>query len=269
MSLSHLLGIPYGCTWHAQDIYRDRNILEEKLAGARTVITCTRHNLEHLRALCPDAGRRIHLAYHGLDLDCVRKPTPISVAEPPIILAVGRLVAKKGFPHLLDAASLLRQAGRRFELRLLGDGPDRRSLESQVNRLGLRDEVKFLGAQPNAEVFEQMAAARVVAVPSVVTSEGDMDGLPNVALEAMSVGRPVVGSRVSGIPELVVPHETGFLVEPGNPADLSEKLSLVLDDGKLAGELGRRGRGRILEDFDVKKNVRGVIEAVMNGGQEL
>jgi len=262
MSLSHLLGIPYGCTWHAYGIYQDRNILKHKIAGARTVITCTRHNVEHLEALCPDARPRIHLAYHGLDLDRVPQPTPISDAGPAIILAVGRFIEKKGFPHLIDAASLLQRAGRRFELRLLGDGPDRRALESQVSRLGLKDEVKFLGAQPNTEVFAQIAAARVIAVPSVVTEEGDMDGLPNVVLEAMSMGRPVVGSRVSGIPEVVIPGETGFLVESGNPVDLSEKLSLVLDDATLAAALGHRGRTRILEDFDVKKNVRRVIEAI-------
>jgi glycosyltransferase involved in cell wall biosynthesis len=101
-----------------------------------------------------------------------------------------------------------------------------------------------------------------------MTTEGDMDGLPNVALEALSMGRPVVGSRISGIPELIVPGENGFLVEPGNAADLCEKLGFVLDDATLAAELGRRGRLRIQEDFDVKKNVRKVIEAIVSGGDE-
>jgi glycosyltransferase involved in cell wall biosynthesis len=128
--------------------------------------------------------------------------------------------------------------------------------------------VKFLGAQPNAKVFVQIESARVLAIPSVMTTEGDMDGLPNVALEALSMGRPVVGSRISGIPELIVPGENGFLVEPGNAADLCEKLGFVLDDATLAAELGRRGRLRIQEDFDVKKNVRKVIEAIVSGGDE-
>jgi len=262
MSLSHLLGIPYGCTWHAYGIYLDRNILEEKIAGAEMVITCTRHNVEHLRELCPAARHRIHLAYHGLDLDRIPRPTPIPEGGPPIILAVGRLVPTKGFRDLLEAASLLQRAGRHFELRFLGDGPDRRALESRAKQLGLSDQVKFLGARNNTDVFAQMALARVVAVPSVVTREGDMDGLPNVTLEALSVGRPVVGTRVSGIPEVVIPHETGFLVEPYNPRDLSEKLGLVLDDAKLAAELGECGRTRITEDFDVKKNVWRVIDAI-------
>lgn len=262
MSLSHMLGVPYGCTWHAYGIYRDRNILEEKIAGARTIITCTRHNVEHLQSICPESRDRIHLAYHGLNLDRIPQPTPIAGEGRPIILAVGRLIAKKGFACLVDAASILQRSGRIFELRFIGDGPERQALQSQVTRLGLKGLVHFVGDQPNAAVFAQMAAARVVAAPSVVTAQGDMDGLPNVVLEAMSMGRPVVGSRVSGIPEVVIPGETGFLVEPGDAADLSDKLGLVLDDSKLAAELGHRGRERVLRDFDIKRNVRKVIDAI-------
>ena len=262
MSLSHLLGIAYGCTWHAYGIYWDRNILQEKVAGARTVITCTKHNVDHLRRLCPAQASSIHLAYHGLDLDRIPEPPPIPENEPAIILAVGRIVATKGFPHLLEAASLLKKAGYHFELRLVGDGPDRRDLESMVHQLGLRDEVRFVGAQPNTEVFRHIGAARVIVVPSVVTSEGDMDGLPNVTLEAMSMGRPVVGSRVSGIPEVVIPGETGFLTEPGNAEELSEKLGLLLENATLAEELGQHGRRLIYEEFDVRQNVRSVIRHV-------
>lgn len=262
MSLSKLLGIPYGCTWHAYGIYRDRNILKEKIAGARTVMTCTRYNEEHLRALCPEAGDRIRLAYHGLDLGLLPELSPFSGASPPIILAVGRFVAKKGFAYLLDAAGILKREGRHFEVRFIGDGPDRAALESQVNRLGIRNEVRFLGVRPNAEVFDQIDAARVVAVPSVVTDEGDMDGLPNVVLEALGMSRPVVGSRVSAIPEVLVDGETGFLVAPGDANELAAKLGLLLDDPTLAARLGRQGRMRIVRDFDVKKNVRMVIDTI-------
>lgn len=262
MSLSRLLEIPYGCTWHAYGIYRDRNILEEKIAGARTVMTCTRYNQEHLRALCPEARDRIQLAYHGLDLDRVPEPSPLSDVSRPIILAVGRFVPKKGFAHLLDAVGVLKQEDRRFELRFIGDGPDRAALESRVERLGLRDEVRFLGVRSNAEVFAQIDAARVVAVPSVVTDAGDMDGLPNVVLEALSMSRPVVGSRVSAIPEVLVDGETGFLAEPGDAKELSAKLRLLLDDPTLAARLGRQGRLRILRDFDVYENVRKVIDTI-------
>lgn len=262
MSLAKLLGVPYGCTWHAYGIYKDRNILVEKIAGARTVMTCTRYNEAHLRTLCPNAEDRIQLAYHGLDLSRLPEASSISDLSAPVILAVGRFVAKKGFAHLLDAAAILKQEGRRFELRFIGDGPGRAALESQVNHLGIRNEVRFLGVRPNAEVFAEIDAARVVAVPSVVTNEGDMDGLPNVVLEALGMSRPVVGSRMSAIPEVLVDGETGYLVEPGDSTDLAAKLRLVLDDPGLAARLGRHGRALIVRDFDVKKNVRTVIDTI-------
>ncbi|MGB8329620.1 MAG: glycosyltransferase [Polyangiales bacterium] len=172
MSLSRLLDVPYGCTWHAYGIYRDRNILEEKVAGARVVLSCTRHNVEHLRRLRPSDQDRIHLAYHGLDLTQIPEAPPIRHEATPAILAIGRIVAKKGFPHLVRAAGLLKERGRRFELRFLGDGPDRPVLEALARQLGLHAEIVFLGARPNAEVFREIAAARVIAVPSVITPEG-------------------------------------------------------------------------------------------------
>lgn len=259
MSLSRLLDVPYGCTWHAYGIYLDRNILEEKIAGARVVLTCTRHNVEHLHRLRPQDRERIHLAYHGLDLDRIPDPPPIPADDAPVILAIGRLIEKKGFPHLVRAAGRLKTAGHRFELRFLGDGPGRAALESLARELDLRDEVTFLGARPNVEVFQQMASARVIAAPSIVTPEGDMDGLPNVILEAMSMARPVVGSRISGISEVVIPGETGFLSDPGDAEQLAAKLGVLLEDLALAQALGRNARALVVEQFDVRRNVHHVI----------
>ncbi len=265
MSLSRLLDVPYGCTWHAYGIYRDRNILEQKVAGAQVVLSCTRHNVEHLRRLRPSDQDRIHLAYHGLDLARIPEAPPITPEAIPTVLAIGRLVAKKGFRHLVRAADLLKQEGHRFEVRFLGEGPDRRALEALVHELGLHDEVVFLGAKSNAEVFREVAASRVIAVPSVITPDGDVDGLPNVILEAMSMGRPVVGSRLSGISEVVFPGETGFLTEPGNARELATHLGDLLEDAALAQALGRNARNLIVRDFDIRKNVRNVIRYIADG----
>ncbi len=262
MSLSRLLDIPYGCTWHAYGIYKDRNILEDKVRDARVLLTCTRHNVEHLRALCPNEAERIHLDYHGLDLSRFPEAAAFDETARPVILAVGRLIPKKGFSHLLRAASILKRSGQAFEIRLIGEGPERSQLEELVRELGLGEEVRLLGAQPNREVFRQVAASRVVVVPSVVTADGDMDGIPNVALEAMSLGRPVVGSQISGIPEVVISAETGFLTEPGDEAQLARQLGILLSDPDLAAELGARARALIFDRFDLRANVRRVIDHV-------
>lgn len=264
MALSRLLDVPYGCTWHAYGIYQDRNILPEKAAGARVLLTCTRHNVEHLRRLCPASRDRIHLTQHGLHLRQVPESPPIDDTGTPVILAVGRMVPTKGFPHLVEAAQLLKARGLSFELRFLGDGPAKPKLEALVRALGLKEQVSFLGARLNGEVFREIAAARAVVVPSVRAPDGDMDGLPNVVLEAMSMARPVVGSRLSGIPEAVIPGKTGFLAEPGNAADLARHIDVLLKDVALARRLGRQGWERAQTGFDVRKNIRQVIRHIAN-----
>jgi colanic acid/amylovoran biosynthesis glycosyltransferase len=264
MALSRLLDVPYGCTWHAYGIYQDRNILPAKIAGARVVLTCTRHNVEHLRRICPASLDRIRLAYHGLDLRQVAEPPPIAVRGIPVILAVGRMVPSKGFLYLVRAAHLLKRRGLSFELRFIGDGPLQSKLRAQVTALGLEERVSFLGARPNEEVFAEIAGARVVVAPSVMAPDGDMDGLPNVVLEAMSMARPVVGSRLSGIPEAVAPGETGFLAEPGSAADLAEHIGVLLNDVALARRLGQHGYERVQAEFDSRKNIRQVIRHIAN-----
>ncbi len=259
MGLSRLLGISYGCTWHATGIYRIRNILKEKVAGARTVLTCTRHNVDHLRRLCPEHADRIHLAYHGLDLSGIPEAPPVNGHGRPVVLAVGRFVPKKGFHDLIRAAGQLRESGLEFEVRLIGEGPERSALEEDAGRLRLGDVVTFLGGMPVSEVYREMAGARVLAAPSVVSATGDRDGLPNVILESLSMARPVVASNVSAIPELVIPGETGFLAEPGKPEDLAEHLRTLIEDHDLARTLGERGREIVHARFDIMRNVPGLI----------
>ena len=265
MCLSHLLEVPYGCTWHATGIYQDRNILEQKIAGAERVITCTQHNVDHLRRLYPDLRDRIHLAYHGLDLTSGLTKQPIAADDLPLILAVGRFVPKKGFAHLIRAAALLREQGCSFAVQIIGDGPDRSALETLIRDLGLSAVVALPGTLPTPEVLARMATARVLAVPSVEAPAGDLDGLPNVALEAMSMARPVVASRISGIPEVVRSGETGLLFEPGNTEELASQLGVLLDDPHLARMLGENARDLVRREFDVRRNVRHVIRHIANG----
>jgi glycosyltransferase involved in cell wall biosynthesis len=172
------------------------------------------------------------------------------------------MVPTKGFPYLIRAAQLLKKRGRSFELRFIGDGPERRELRALVSALGLDGNVRFLGARPNAEVFHELIGAQVLVVPSARTPDGDMDGLPNVVLEAMSMARPVVGSRLSGIPEAVTHGETGLLAEPENPAELARQIEILFDDPGLARRLGRQARERVPATFDVNQNVHQVIRHI-------
>lgn len=150
---------------------------------------------------------------------------------PPILLAVGRLVEKKGFEHLLRA---MRLAGDRnvFRARIVGDGPLRASLEDLVESSGLSDRVEFLGWRTGREVSELMAEADLFVAPSVTARDGDMEGMPLVITEAMATGLPTIGSRHSGIPEVVMDGDNGLLVDERDEQGLADALAFFSDPAR-------------------------------------
>lgn len=255
MCLSRLTGLPYGATWHAYGIWKDRNILKEKIEGAEVILTCTANNVRHLEELVPGAKDRIHLVYHGLDLERLPKPCAIPNSDPPAWLAIGRLTPKKGFNYLIEAAGLLRKRGVRFRLDIAGDGPLESELKEQIAQNDLQEVVKILGAIPSSEVFEKLAGARGLVAPSIRDKKGDIDGIPNVLLEAMAMKRPVIGTNLSGIPEVVLSGETGVLVSPENPEELADAMVLLMEDLDFAKRAGEKGRELVERKFDVRRAV--------------
>lgn len=252
MVMSGLLGIPYSATAHANDIYVDPVLLPEKVAWSDFVATCTGYNAEHLGSVADAA--KVRLIHHGLDLDSYRVRNEVPGGRP-AILAVGQLKEKKGFRHLIEACRILESSGRDFVCEIIGEGPLRSMLEDQIRSHGLEDRVRLLGALDHQEVTEHMGRASVFALPSIVTADGDRDGIPNVILEAMAVGLPVVSTRVSAIPEVVLEGETGVLVDPDDPDALAAALANLLDDGEERLRLGRGGRLLVEQSFDIRRNV--------------
>lgn len=250
--ISRLLDIPYSATAHANDIYVNPVLLPEKIAWSDFVATCTGYNAEHLGSI--GDGSKVRLIYHGLDLDSYL-PRRELVDGRPTILAVGQLKEKKGFRHLVDACRILESGGHDVVCEIIGEGPLRSALEEQIRDLGLEDRVRLLGARDHREVIERMRDASVFALPSIVTADGDRDGIPNVILEAMAVGLPVVSTRVSAIPEVVIEDETGILVDPGDPEALADALADLLTDDSLGRRLGGGGRTLVERSFDVHRNV--------------
>ena len=157
------------------------------------------------------------------------------------MLAVGRLVAKKGFDVLVEAAA---RVERPFRLRIVGEGPEREALERRISSAGLGGRIELCGPRTHAELPGEYASADLVVVPSVVDPTGDRDGLPNVVLEAMACARPVVASDVAAIATAVTPGETGLLVpasRPGRPRRRDRVDALPTrrcDDGSGTGRGG-------------------------------
>lgn len=256
LALAMLLDLPYGLTLHAYGIYRDRNILHEKVGQARSVLTCTAYNLRHLQRIFPAHADRIHLVHHGIDLDRIPQAGPPPGEGPTRWLAVGRLVAQKGFDVLVRAAARLRDRGVSFEVTILGDGEERKALAALIAHLGVGAHVKLAGAVPNDEVLRRLRGSHGFVMPSVRVRNGDVDGIPNVVLEAMAMERAVVASEISGLPEVVVPGETGLLVPSGDVAALAEAMERAAADRAELARLGRGGRALVESRFDVRTNAR-------------
>ena len=161
-----------------------------------------------------------------------------------VVAGVGRLIPVKGFVYLVEAHAAAVASVPELRLVLVGDGDGRRELEERARALGVSDTVVLTGAVAPSEVPAYMAAADIVSVPSV-RHGGYVDGLPNVALEAMAAGKPVVGSRVGGIPELVRDGENGLLVPEKDPAALADALVMLARDPALRARLGASGREEI------------------------
>ena len=245
-------GPPFSVTAHAKDLYTTlpRN-LRIRAHAARFLITCTRFNAAHLAGL---VSARTQVVYHGTDLQ--RFSPDRSHVEPQRILSVGRLVAKKGFKDLVDALALLQSKGLRIRADVYGGGPLRPELEARAHRLGLDGRLTFHGARLQDEILAAYRRATVFVLAPVVTNDGDRDGIPNVLVEAMASGVPVVATKISGIPELITDGIDGLLVNEHDPAALAGAIERVLIDSELAEQLGRAGRRRVEREFDLVANTQ-------------
>jgi glycosyltransferase involved in cell wall biosynthesis len=173
-----------------------------------------------------------------------------------MFLAVGRMVRKKGFDHLLTACSLLQaRTAVPFRCRLVGDGELLQHFRDRVRDEGLDEFVELPGRSPVTAMTDHYSSASAMVVPSVITADGDRDGIPNVALEAMSFGLPIIASEVSGLPEVVNEGKNGFLVPPGESDALADAMLKMLELDDLS-PLGAESRRIIIESFNVETNVR-------------
>jgi colanic acid/amylovoran biosynthesis glycosyltransferase len=264
---ARLTGLPYSFTAHAKDIFHetvDRAALHAKLAGAHHVVTVSDYNVRWLQERFGAAAGRVHRVYNGIDPGELTWTDPATRA--PGVLFVGRLVAKKGVPDLVDAIALLRDRGRPVPLRIVGTGPLAEQIGEQVRRLDLRHLVTMLGPQPQHEVAALLAGAAVFAAPCVHAPDGDRDGLPTVLLEAMALGAPCVSTPVTGIPEAVEHDRTGLLVPERDAFALADAIEALLADGAMRTRLARAARRCVEERFDRRDQAAALIRLLGTGG---
>jgi glycosyltransferase involved in cell wall biosynthesis len=242
-----LTGVSYSFTTHADDLFVQQTMLAEKAGRAAFVVAISEYNRRFLIGRLGTSAR-IEVVHCGVS---TRDLQPLPEPDGPFRIAcVARLEEKKGQVHLVDACAAL--ARRRVDVHcdLIGDGRDRIALAARISALGLVGRVRLHGPQPRDRVLELMAAAHAVVLPGVVTATGRRDGIPIALMEAMGLGRPVVASAVSGVPELVEHERTGLLTGPGDVDALVVSLMRLAVDPALRRRLGAAGRRHVEAEFD-------------------
>lgn len=261
-----MTGLLFSFTAHAKDLYSESlnpaGLLKRKLQAARFAVTCTEANRTYLEGL--GSGAPIYRVYHGLNADFSRLlATPdrtSSKREPPArlrILGVGRLVAKKGFDLLVEACGQLREQGVQHELVIVGeDGEHSAVIRRRITELGLDGMVQLSGPMGQAALFDEYRRASVFCLPCRILDDGDRDGIPNVLMEAMACGLPIITTGISGIPELVKEGVNGMLVPAEDATAIAAAIVRLQHEPALAQRLSVAARATIRAHFDGDDTVR-------------
>ena len=259
--IHRLTGIPFSFTAHGSDLHVDRRMLDAKVDAASFAVTVSNYNREVMVQTCGERSRyKLHVIHCGVDPQhFVPMPRGASAGRLRLV-CVASLETVKGHTYLVEACRILKDRGLDFRCSLAGDGPRRRALLLQVRRAGLEDCVHLLGGQTRPQVARLLADADVAVLASHPTREGKREGIPVALMEAMAAGLPVVSSAISGIPELVESDVTGLLVPSGDPMALAGAIERLDADPVLRERMGRAGRQRICDDFNLETNTRQLLQ---------
>ncbi|MDA0813395.1 MAG: glycosyltransferase [Verrucomicrobia bacterium] len=254
-------GFTYSFTAHAQDFMVDLDnddLLREMVSGAEFVVAVSDYSRELLAKTCPDSADKIHRIYNGIALsDFKRDDAPAKVEQPLQLVSVGRLIEFKGFQILIDAIATLNTSSTVFQLKIVGDGPLRQRLQSQIDSLQLGECVTLCGVCSQDQVRALLASADAFVLACLVDGKGASDVLPTVITEAMAAGLPVVSTCIAGVPEMVAHGETGLLAEPGNVEAFADALrELATGTADWRRQLGAAGSVKARAQFDQMASAR-------------
>jgi len=256
LPIARALGIPLVVTFHGADAskethYRRRLVphtYSRRLAALQrkaALFVCVSEFVRDQLLARGFPADKLEIIHQGIEIDDA-PADDIFASGDPYVLFVGRFVEKKGVPFLIEAMRLLAARGTRARLLLIGDGPLAGALREQSRDL---DSVSLLGWLPHTDVRRWMRGAAALCVPSVVASDGDAEGLPNVIFEAMAEGAPVIATSSAGIAEAVEHGGTGLLVPPGDPPALADAIERLIAQPDLRRRLGAAGRIAAAERF--------------------
>jgi glycosyltransferase involved in cell wall biosynthesis/aminoglycoside phosphotransferase (APT) family kinase protein len=261
--ISSLTGLTYSFTVHGPDVFVHRLLLREKIRKAKFVRTISIFNKAFLSGLYPEETYgKMEVVRTGVKPDVYEEAAEehANKNERPLILAVADLTPSRGFPYLVDACARLVKAGINVECRIVGEGPLRPLTEQWIAEHGISESVRLLGALPQHEVAQLMGESDIFVFPSIVASDGQMDGIPVSLMEAMAAGKPVIAASISGIPELVRHESSGLLVDAAHPERVAQAITRLVRDPGLRERMGRAGQQKVRQSFDLSRNIAALVQ---------
>jgi glycosyltransferase involved in cell wall biosynthesis len=250
LRLAQITGVTYSVAPHGYDLFARPRNLAAKLGGAAFVAAPSEYTAGQVRELLArERHDAVHVIVMGVDGEEFRRRRPYPGGAK--VVAIGRLVEKKGFAHLVDAVARL-SADAPERVAIAGDGPLRAELERAIEAASLTDRVEIVDAWGADAVRELLEGADLLAMPCVIAADGDRDAMPVVVKEALAMEVPVVASDAVGLPELVAP-EWGRLVPSGDPGALAAAIAELLAlSPEQRAEMGAAGRTHVLAHCDVE-----------------
>lgn len=260
--ISALSGISYSFSVHGPEVFVHRVLLPEKIRRAKFIRSVSVFNKAFLRGLYPALTEdKIAVVPTGVNPDLYADGAGGSQPHNGRVrlLSVAALTPSHGFPFLVDACARLAKAGLDFECEIVGEGPLRATTEQWIARQGLSDRIHLVGAKSQHDLARLLAATDIFVLPSIIATDGRMDGIPISLMEAMAAGKPVIASSISGIPELVQEGVSGLLVDSAHTGRLAKAVHLLAGDPLLRERLARAGQARVRSHFDVRSTAAALI----------
>jgi colanic acid/amylovoran biosynthesis glycosyltransferase len=264
MWLGRLLNVPHSLTAQTIITYFPGSIVYKTIRSAAFCVATTDETMDLLKTI-RGSKEKVYLIRSGVDLkQFVIPSTSIKKPQPPLLLAVARLVKKKGLDLLIHACAILRDEGINYTCKIVGDGPEYNPLSQLIKALNLEDQVALTGPLPFEKVKSYYQDASIAVLPCRDSKdEYDRDGLPNTLIEALAFGVPTVATELAAIPDLIIHRQTGLLVPLEDITSLVAAIRQLLEDANLHMSLARNGREKIEKEFDITKTARQLEAAIL------
>lgn len=253
--ISRLLDLSFSFTAH-NIFFIDQILLPEKIRESSFISVISEFSRQFLLRFVPgeNLGGKMKIVRCGLSLTDFKPPADKPANDKPLLLFVAQLAERKGAPYLVEACHKLHQRGLDFTCVIAGDGPQMAEVQARVKQYGLETMVQLPGAIFQDDLKAYLKRTDIFALPCIIGSDGDIDGIPVALMEAMAMEIATVSTTVSGIPELIEDGVSGLLVPEKDITALADALQRLIEDPALRQKLGQAGREKIIAEFEIDQN---------------